>query len=331
MPSITINSGVSFSADAGVPILQAGLEAGLPLAYSCKTGRCSSCMCKIVAGETLALHAEIGLTASEREAGWVLSCVRTAVTDVVVDLDILTGITLPGVRTLPCRIDTIDYLSSDVIGVKLRFPPSADFRYIPGQYVQIIGPGGMRRSYSIANAVTGEGIIELHIRAVDGGAMSRYWFEQARPNDLLRLCGPLGTFFLRDVAGKDVVFLATGTGIAPVKAMLEAMADIPDERAPQSVTVCWGGRIPEDIYIDMSGVPAVHRFVPTLSRADSAWLGDRGYVQDAFLRTHPDLAHTVVYACGSEAMIHQAKDVLTTMGLPSDRFHSDAFVCSASS
>jgi len=171
--------------------------------------------------------------------------------------------------------------------------------------------------------------LELHIREVPGGVMSRYWFDEAKANDLLRLHGPLGTFFLRDVAGRDLVFLATGTGIAPVKAMLEGLAQASAADRPRSVTVCWGGRVPADLYWDAAAIDLEHRFLRVLSRADAAWTGERGHVQDLLLRRHPDWSATSVYACGSDAMIHGAREQLLAAGLDASQFHSDAFVCSA--
>jgi len=329
VPSITLASGTRFDGASDISLLDAGLQAGLSLPYSCKTGRCSTCRCRIIEGKTNALQPEAGLTDEERAAGWVLSCVRMAATDVTIDLMELADIDLPPVRTVPCRVDCIERLSPDVVRILLRFPPSTNFHYLPGQYVQMIGPGGLRRSYSVAN-VAGNGTgLELQIRAVAGGAMSRYWFEQVQTNDLLRLCGPFGTFILGDVAGMDVVFLATGTGIAPVKAILESLPDRAPDKLPRSVTVYWGGRVPEDLYLDVAALPGNHRFIPTLSRAGATWNGERGHVQDAFRRHATDIDNTVIYACGSDAMIHGARDAMAELGLPAARFHSDAFVCSA--
>ena len=159
--------------------------------------------------------------------------------------------------------------------------------------------------------------------------MSDYWFNRARTDDLLRLRGPLGTFVLRDVGGLDLVLLATGTGIAPLKAILESLPSLGPAQAPRSVTVLWGGRVPADLYLDISAMPGAHRFVPVLSRAGADWPGARGHVQDVLRGLQPELGNAAVYACGSDAMIRSARDALTGAGLPDRRFHSDAFVCSA--
>lgn len=329
MKTITLSSGKTFNIETGISILEAAERYAISLPYSCKTGRCSTCKCKAVAGDTEALQEEVGLTATEKADGWILSCVRTAVTDLSLDVEDLGSVVLPEAKTLPCRINSIDKLASDVVRVLLRLPPTADFSFIPGQYIDVIGPSGVRRSYSLANASFASKQLELHIRAVDSGVMSQYWFGQAKANDLLRLSGPLGTFFLRDVAGLDLVFLATGTGIAPVKAMLESMSDLAVEKQPRSVTVFWGGRTPQDLYFDVAAIPGRFDFVPVLSRADTQWTGARGHVQQAVLSMLPDLSHAAVYACGSDAMIRDAQITLTVAGLPSKRFYSDAFVCSA--
>ncbi|MEO0003149.1 MAG: hypothetical protein RLZZ22_841 [Pseudomonadota bacterium] len=160
--------------------------------------------------------------------------------------------------------------------------------------------------------------------------MSEYWFQQAKVNDLLRLNGPLGTFFLRQVAGLDLVFLATGTGIAPVKSMLESMSALSANQQPRSVTVYSGGRKPQDLYCDVSAFSGSARYIPVLSQADETWSGARGHVQQQLLKDMPNLSQAVVYACGSDAMIHGAKTLFDSAGLPTHRFHSDAFVCSAS-
>lgn len=328
MPAITLSSGKSFSADAGTSILTAGVQAQVSLPYSCKSGRCTTCKCKVYSGVTTALHPESGLTAKEKAEGWILSCVRSAETDLVLELEELADVLLPPANTLPCRINSIELLTPDVARVFLRLPPTSEFNFIPGQFIEIIGHGGIRRSYSLANADFSDRQLELHIRAVDGGAMSDYWFKSAKKNDLLRLNGPLGTFFLRDPTDTDLIFLATGTGIAPVKAIIESIPYLEPGRRPNSVTVLWGGRFPRDIYFDVCGLPGDHKFIATLSRADPNWNGARGYVQDALLALKPELSNATVYACGSDNMIHSARKVLIEAGLVAKSFYSDAFVCS---
>lgn len=327
MAEMKLTSGKSFECAHGVTILEAATQGKITIPYSCKTGRCSTCKCKVISGETKALVAELGLTESEKVEGWILSCARTATSDVVLEAEDLGSVTIPTAKTQACRISILEKLAPDVIKVVLRLPPAVTFNFIPGQYIDVIGPGGVRRSYSLANAPKTDNTLELHIRSVENGVMSHYWFNQAAVNDLLRLHGPQGTFFMRNLAQRELIFLATGTGIAPVKAMLEALPGLSDGQAPQSVTVLWGARYTHDLYFDVSALPGKHRYIPVLSR-EKLWQGERGYIQDVLLRHKSDLSNCSVYACGSDAMIHNAKELLTLAGLPIDHFYSDAFVCS---
>ncbi|URI09270.1 FAD-binding oxidoreductase [Aquincola tertiaricarbonis] len=329
MPIVTLANSKQYEAPSGTSLLDAALAAGLVLEHSCKTGRCSSCKARVVRGHTAALRAEEVLSAAESAQGWILTCARQALDDVAIDIEDLGDLADYPARTWPARIQQIERVLDDVIKVTLRLPPTAKLRYLPGQYINVLGPGGLKRAYSIANAAPGSvGPIELHIRAVEGGAMSTYWFGGAKVDDLVRLHGPLGTFFLREAVGEHVVFLATGTGIAPVKAMLEQLAATPTEKRPKSLTVYWGCRHPHEHYWAPADDALAVRFVPVASRPPEAWLGARGHVQDVFMADAPDLSRTWVYACGSNDMIESAQRQLLDAGLPARRFHSDAFVVS---
>lgn len=330
MPKITLTSGAAFDGQSNSSLLDSAANAGVLLPYSCKIGRCSTCKCKLVKGKTKELYFESGLTEQEKIEGWILSCARSAETDITLEAGDLGGVVLPAVKTLPCRVSHLQLLAPDVIQVKLRLPPSAEFSFIPGQYIDVIGPEGCRRSYSLANAIIENKLLEIHVRAVEGGVMSNYWFKQAKVNDLLRLNGPMGTFFLRNIENLDLVFLATGTGMAPIKAMLESLKVRIVGQRPRSVTVLWGGRVFTDLYFDVSTIFDEIHYVPVLSRPDSAWSGARGYVQNILLTKRSDFRQAVVYACGSVAMIQSAKQLLIKNNLPSNCFYSDAFVCSSS-
>lgn len=311
-------------------LLDAAASAGIFLPYSCKVGRCSTCKCKVITGKTKLLMPESGLAEQEKADGWVLSCVRSAESDVTLEAGDLSGVPIPKVKTLPCRISQLERLAPDVIRVKLRLPPTANFSFIPGQYIDVIGPNGLRRSYSLANSGFSDEFLELHIRAVSDGAMSEYWFQEAKINDLLRFNGPLGTFFLRGIANMDLFFLATGTGIAPVKAMLESLSLLMPEEQPRSVTVLWGGRKSQDFYWDVAQIPGGHSYVPVCSRPDATWQGATGYVQQVLLDRLLDWKRAVIFACGSHKMIRDAQNILVKAGLPANNFYSDAFVCSSS-
>ena len=333
MPTIRLANDKTFDAVADASVLDAARQAGLVLEHSCRTGRCGSCRARVLAGSVRALRPDLSLSAAERAAGWTLTCVSAAAEDLVLDIDDLGLPPDLAARTLPCRIDSIERPAPDVARVRLRLPPTAAFRWLAGQYVDVIGPGGVRRSYSIANdAAADPSRLELHVRRVDGGTMSDYWFERAKANDLLRLHGPLGTFFLRDTAGLHLVLLATGTGIAPIKALLGELALRPPAQQPRSAALYWGNRHEADLYWQpddaLRGAAPPLSYEPVLSRAGDGWAGARGHVQQRLMRRPYPWAETVVYACGSPAMIDGARAALTLAGLPARHFHSDAFVSS---
>ncbi|NML14870.1 FAD-binding oxidoreductase [Azohydromonas caseinilytica] len=326
--TVTLANLRQFTARRGQALLDAALEQGLVLEHGCRTGRCGGCKAQVRSGDTAALREEVSLPPAQAAQGWILTCAREAVTDVALDIEDLGALAGIEVKTVPCRIDALQPLAPDVMRIELRLPPNAAFRFLPGQYIDVSGPGGLRRSYSIASDSAQPGRLTLHVRAVPGGAMSRYWFHEAKPNDLLRLRGPLGSFFVRECAGQDLVFLATGTGIAPVLSMLAGVRRLDAAQRPRSLALYWGGRLAQDLYLDIAALAPEVRFVPVLSRQER-WDGARGHVQDVFLAAGPDLARSAVYACGSAAMTAAARDTLLAAGLAPGRFHADAFVSSS--
>ena len=327
-PTIALSSGVTFKQIDGRSILESAESNGLSFAYSCRTGRCSTCKCKVISGDAVPLVEELGLSQKEKDEGWILSCARSATSNLDIEIDDLGDVVLPKPTLFPCKISSIDRVSKHVVRVNLRLPPASKFAILPGQYIDILGPSGVTRSYSVANHVT-DNILELHIGEVGNGCLSGYWFGGAKINDLLRLNGPLGTFFLRSIKAQDVVFLATGTGIAPIKAMIESIKLLALEEQPNSLAVYWGGRTLEDLYFDPSADHNLLRYVPVLSRSAKDWKGQQGYVQDVFLNERPNLSNCVVYACGSDKMIRSSCEILVNSGLSEKRFFSDAFLPSA--
>ncbi len=327
MNAIKTTTGLTFNALPDKSIVDAAIASGVFFSYSCKTGRCKTCKCKVTAGETALLADELGLTETEKADGWILGCVRKPMSELTISAPGVSKFEMPQAKMLPCRISALESLSTDVMKVTLRLPPNNQLEYFAGQYIDVI-KGDIRRSYSIANACTLGGQIELHIKRFSGGKMSEYWFEQAKVNDLLRLNGPLGTFFLRNCAGKDLIFLATGTGFAPVKAILESLSQAKSEELPSSIRVYWGGRSLAELYAAAPDIGIPYSFKRVLSRGAG---GDaQGYVQNVCLGDVADFQNTQVFACGSNAMIEDGRRLLVKAGLEEADFYSDAFVCSAS-
>jgi CDP-4-dehydro-6-deoxyglucose reductase, E3 len=327
MPSVTLSNDRSFAADPAVSILDAARAAGVTLEYSCRTGRCGVCKAP-ASGETALLRPEEeSLSAAEVAQGLILTCCRAATGDVRLDAEPLDRLAGLETKTIPARIVSVERLAPDIVRAVLRTPPASPMRFLPGQYLDVMA-AGVRRSYSLANAPRDDNLLELIVKRYPGGVMSRFWFEEAKANDLVRVEGPLGTFFLRDEGPRDLLFLATGTGIAPVKALLEELAADPARAAGHRIRVFWGNREAESFCWDPVALGLDIGFHHLLSGPDEGWGGRRGHVQDAAIADGIDVADTAVYACGSNAMIGSAREKLTALGLPAKRFFSDAFVSS---
>jgi CDP-4-dehydro-6-deoxyglucose reductase, E3 len=327
VPSVTLKSGTSFPVNDGETILDAALRAGLSVEHSCKIGRCASCKTRVVAGTTVTLQQEAELLPQEIDAGWILTCCRTAANDVTLATAEITQ-PLPPSRIVPAKISELLRLSSDILKVCLRLPPQQPLAWLAGQYVELATGGGLKRSYSVANAPGAAGRLEFLIRRVDGGEMSRYWFDEAEVGDLLRVHGPKGTFFLREPRLARLIFLATGTGIAPVQAMLTSLAS-QIKAPPPRVTVLWGNRLEQDLVADPGRWFPGIEYIPVLSRPADGWNGARGHIQSQFQVLGSEFGNAMVYACGSASMIAECRTLLLAAGLPEDQFLADAFVCSA--
>ncbi|HCE2183340.1 FAD-binding oxidoreductase [Vibrio sp. Vb2133] len=308
-------AGVHFQSENN--LLDDALAQSLPLDHSCKTGDCGACSAQVLSGQ---VQNEKGQTVTQ---GSVLTCQSKALSDVVLKANYYPELTHIKTQTVPCKVAKVQYLTDDILSLTFRLPPTAQFEYLAGQYVDLSFQG-VKRSYSIANACSALKQIELHIRKVPDGAMSGLLFGSVAENQLMRMEGPKGTFFVRD-GDKPLVFIATGTGIAPVKAMVEQLISTDDQR---EVHIYWGMQYQSEIYcqelMSYSQQYANIHFTSVLSQ-ESHPQSECGYVQDIVIKNVAGLEFFEVYACGSVKMIEAAKALFIEHGLPSEAFLSDAF------
>ena len=323
MFKVTLSNGVEFNCSPDQTILDAASSNSIALEHSCRTGRCGVCVAVVKAGESTSLNTEEFIGSNDGEDLKILTCCRAPASNLWLDLHDLGAIGLLKVLTLPCRVSSLNFLADDVCCLRLRLPPNANFLFMPGQYIDVI-KGDIRRSYSIANAPRDDGQIELQIKKVVDGVLSDYFFNHAADNDLLRLEGPFGTFSYRSDKSENIVLMATGTGIAPLKALLESFGS---ELTDKKIFLVWGGRYESDLYLDFEKIGVEFVYIPVLSR-ESVEGFSFGYVQHAVLDIGLDLLDTTVYACGSVIMINSACELLLDNGLVPGNFHSDAFVSS---
>lgn len=321
---ITVNGTEVFRAKPGDTILSAASDNGIVFNHSCLNGRCGACRGSVVRGESTVTFQEEALTSEEIEGGAILTCCRRPSSNMEISIDLDDQSLALDRVIVPARIASLTQLSADVLEVCLRLPPTNQFRYMAGQHVKIAGPGGVSRSYSLASFDNADGILKFYIRQVEGGEFSEYWFSRAVANDLLRIDGPLGSFRLKDSNVNNIVMLATGTGIAPIKAMLESMGQSSQDFSTKKVYLYWGGRKAEDFFWDPNSLSIKVEYTAVVS--NELLNGTKQYVQDRVISDEIDLSSTHVYACGSPQMVQDAKKLLVASGLKEENFFYDMFV-----
>ncbi len=329
MNQIKLANNKQFKCGVEQTIFESAKSAGVHLEHSCLAARCSSCKARVISGSVASIHDENILTAKEKADGYILTCNSKPLTDIVLDIEDLDGLTLIPAKTIPSKIDSVEKLTEDIVKLILRLPPNADFKFSAGQYVNLIY-NGIKRSYSIANHRLVDNKLTFFIKNYTNGLMSDYFFNHAKPNDLLRMEGPLGTFFYRETKKQNIVFLATGTGIAPIKAILDDFQENASDAQLQNmkVTILWGGRAINDIFWAPKYSRLNFKFSQVISKPKLYKGEEKIYIQDHLLDMDLDWHDTVVYACGSNAMIQDSFNKLTNTGLDKNSFYSDAFVVS---
>ena len=253
--SVTVQpSGRTFQVDRDEPILLAAIRQGIGLPYGCKDGACGSCKCRLLEGRVIhGTHQAKALSDAEEEAGLMLTCRAAAQTDVVLEARTVPGLGEFPVRKMPTRVARLERPAADVVVLTMQLPANDDFQYKAGQYVEFILRDGDRRSYSIANAPhrqrqlldNAQPAIELHLRHMPGGKFTDHVFSALKERDILRIEGPFGSFFLREDRSRPLILLASGTGFAPIKALIEQL-----EHAvmTQPAHLYWGCRRRADLY-----------------------------------------------------------------------------------
>ena len=326
-------SGRAFTVNPGETLLAAGIRQGIGLPYGCKDGACSSCKCKKLSGSVVhGEHQAKALSAEEEAAGYVLTCCASATSDVVLESRQVTAADALPIKKLPVRVSSLTRASSDVMVVRLQLPANDSFQYHAGQYIEFLLKDGSRRAYSMATAPHQQAVkpaMELHIRHMPGGKFTDHVFGAMKEKEILRIEGPFGSFFLREKSDKPIVLLASGTGFAPIKAIIEHMRE---QGITRTATLYWGGRRPSDLYQSAwiaeqcAAMPNL-KYVPVVSDAQTAdgWSGRTGFVHQAVLQDFPDLSNHQVYACGAPIVVESAQRDYVAAGLPADEFYADAF------
>ena len=331
-------SGRSFTADTTETLLAAGIRQGIGLPYGCKDGACGSCKCQKIEGTVVhSVHQSKALSEEEEAQGLILTCCATAQSDLILESRQVTEAGAFPIKKMPVRVVSLVKKSDDVMVIHLQLPATDVMQFHAGQYIEFLLRDGSRRSYSMGNAPhtlePGAPKVELHIRHMPGGKFTDPVFTTMKEKDILRVEGPYGSFFLREDSDKPMVLLASGTGFAPIKALIEHMQH---KGITRPATLYWGGRRPSDLYMkewvagQLAQMPNL-RYVPVVSNAtlEDAWTGRTGFVHQAVLQDHPDLSGFQVYACGAPIVVDSAQRDYGAAGLPAEEFFADSFTSEA--
>ena len=319
-------SGHTYEAQEGQNVLQAGLDAGHMLPYSCRAGVCRTCRGTLLEGKVdYGLVHETYLPESDKAKGYALLCQAKPLSDLVIEVREVAGVRP---RMIPCRVERLEKPAPDVAVIGLRLPMNENFRFLAGQYIDFLLKDGKRRSYSLAVRPDPGGVtaLEIHVRHTPGGVFTDHVFANLKVRDLLRFEGPLGSFYLREDSAKPIVLVASGTGFAPIKAICEHALE---KKISRPITLYWGGRLKRDLYrMDLARSWPHVRFIPVLS--EEKWEGRMGFVHRAVMEDFPDMTGVQVYACGAPIMVESARrDFSAQCNLPPDEFYADSFLTEA--
>ena len=322
-----------FTVNDGETILEAALREGFVIAYGCRNGACGTCKGKVLEGLVdYGKYQEHALADTEKKLGMALFCQARPLTDLAIECREIGAVKDIQIRTLPCRVQKMERIAPDVMMLYLRLPANERLQFLAGQYIDILMKDGGRRSLSMANPPHDDTFLQLHLRNY-GGPFSDHVFNRMKEREILRFEGPLGTFFLREDSDKPLILLASGTGFAPIKAIVEHVLH---KGIKRPTTLYWGGRVRADLYMNELAEKWQREdgvgYVPVLSEArlEDNWRGRTGFVHRAVMEDFPDLSGHQVYACGAPVVVEAAhQDFTTRCKLSDEEFFSDSFTPAA--
>lgn len=310
-------SKINYQVDSDISILASSKLADIHLEYGCQKGDCGNCKAQLISGAVKLTNGE------EIHCGDILTCMSYPISDITLAAKYLPE--LEGIKeiNLPCKVSDIKIINQQFVILTLRIPPNADFKFLPGQYIDL-SYQGVTRSYSIASVLSNSQTFDLHIRLFEKGQFSQL-LKNININQVMRLSGPKGSFFIRE-SNRPILCLASGTGYAPIHAMIQDLIEKNDTR---DIFVYWRMRKASYFYLDnpISNVSSKRiNFVPYILESDSNWHGRVGSLYDTLTKDFQTLENFVVYACGSVGFIEEAKSVCQLLNLNEDYFYTDLFI-----
>lgn len=323
------SSGHEFETEAGETLLEAALRQSIGLPYGCRNGACGSCIGTLLQGTVDYPHGPPPALEHANGPDQAVFCQAVPTSDLVIAVREVEAVRDIPIKILPCRAQRLERLSHDVMRVELKLPATERLQFLAGQYIEFLLKDGRRRAFSIANAPHHDACIELHIRHIAGGSFTGHVFDDMQAKALLRIEGPLGTFYLREDSQRPILMIGGGTGFAPLKGMIEHAFHIGLSRP---IHLFWGARARQDLYLhelplSWAKQHPQFQYTPVLSEPapEDDWQGETGLVTDSVLKHHPDLADFDIYMSGPPAMIEAATPLFVAHNARMEHLFSDAF------
>jgi len=317
--------------EMGQTILEAALAAGLPYPHGCRSGNCGACKSELIDGEVeLAPYSEYALSAAERDQGVILACRAVPWSDASVRwLDPNETVAHP-IRHMTCTVSALEQATHDIKVVRLKIERGGPYDFSAGQYAQVTFDDLPPRDFSMASRPD-DPTIEFHIRTTPGGTVSPYVADQLAVGETVKVEGPYGAAHLREGHRGPIVALAGGSGLAPIKAIVEeALA----KGLRQPITLYFGARAERDLYLEGHFVALSEKhknltFVPVLSEPDAPTDRRTGYLADALAADFSDLDGAKAYLAGPPVMVETCTQALRQLGVRRQDVHADAFYTEA--
>ena len=321
----------------GDTVLDAALEQGLPYPHGCRSGNCGACKSRLLKGRVeMNPYSEFALTEDERKEGFVLACrampAEPGVEMAWLELDEVVSHPL---RDMTCRVSALDDMTHDIKRIRLKIEDGGPFTFAAGQYAAVGFDAIPLRDYSMANApsrdAAGTSEIEFHVRFLAGGASSAYVAKQLKPGETVRVQGPYGSSFLRENHTGPIVAIAGGSGLAPVKSIVETALAL---NMKQPIHLYFGVRAERDLYLEdhFKGLAARHpnlSFIPVLSEPSGRTQRRTGFVHQAVAADIGDFDGCKAYIAGPPVMVEAASALLEGRGMRREDIHADAFYTEA--
>ena len=327
-------SGHLFQTKRSQTILEAAIDAGINLPYGCRNGSCGACKGKVLEGEVYLEDYQFSvISENEINNGITLFCRAMAKEDLTIEVRELAMTNNIRPKIFPVRVEVLEKLTHDVMVMKLKLPSTDKLQFVAGQYLEFLLKDGKKRAFSIASPSHESSLLEIHLRLIPGGEFTKYVFQEMKEKSILRVEGPFGNFYLREESIKPIIFVAGGTGFAPIKGMIEETIQ---KGLSRPIKLYRGARVLNDLYMDDLCKKWANDFshieyIPVLSesRKEDNWQGRESLVHEAVLKDFVNLNNYQVYCCGAPQMVEVAYNAFIQQGLEENEFYSDVFTFAA--